>query len=116
MSSFSETTDWVDPSLTSEERLTTEQLLSWKNRGFVLVQDLLPADLLADVKRDALSVFPKPTDAKARNITDFGGGVLKFPSEFRAVNKVALHENLINTIGELLEIPCTGKVLGFFLS
>ena len=117
MASLSEEAEglkWAYPTTAVEERLSTEQLESWRNHGFTLVQDLIPLELLTEVKKDALTVFPAPTDPKARSITDFGGGVLKFPSEYRAINKVALHENLIETVAELLGVHGSGKCLFHF--
>jgi len=76
----------------------------WKTQGFCLVDGLLPLELLHRIKADALKVFPDPGSDRAKEMTDFGGGLLNFPSTISSVNELALHPNLQITVSRLLGV------------
>ena len=61
--------------------LQPDQVASWRERGFVLVDDLLAPALLERARDDALALFPAPGSPESENVRDFGsGGRLQFPS------------------------------------
>lgn len=102
---------WVAPTPCIEGQdenvLTTEQIDSWRNRGFALVDGVIPEDLLADVKNTASKMFPAPGTAEAEKLPrDFGGaGKMDFPCECEAFNSVIIHPRLLTAISQLLGVP-----------
>jgi len=100
---------WVEPSrvpeTTAPDLLSPEQVTSWRERGFTLVDGVLPDGLLSDVVRDAAAAFPEAGSAEAERITDFGStGRLVFPAESDAVNRITLHPRLLRVMAQLLDV------------
>jgi hypothetical protein len=90
----------------SDAALTAEQVASWRERGFALVDGLFPMALLERAKADALAIFPPPGTPEAETITDFGSdGRLTFPSASDAVNALTLHPALLEAVAQLLGTP-----------
>ena len=86
--------------------LASEQVASWRERGFALVDDLLPADLLDRARKYALETFPPPESRAADGLRDFGsGGRLQFPSPSAALNEITLHPRLLGAVAQLLDVP-----------
>lgn len=85
--------------------LTHDQVSGWRNKGFTVVDGLIPSDLIADLQSDALQRFPAPNSLQAKTITDFGSeGSFVFPSTSGAFNSVTLHPHLLAAVGQLLDV------------
>ena len=79
---------------------------SWRERGSVLVDGLLPDDLVAAVAEMAAAAFPVPADVDLAMPADFGsGGRFVFPSDAPAVNTLTLHPRLLGAVAQLLGTP-----------
>lgn len=84
-------------------RLTSEQVQSWRSRGFTFVSGVLPESLVDELALSAGEAFPAAGDPQAAALTDFGsGGAFTFPSRNRAFNDVTLHPNLLRAVSDLL--------------
>lgn len=94
---------WIDPTSCNGSSLSLDDVKKWKEEGYCLVNGLLPLELLEQVKQDALNIFPAPGSETAKQMTDFGGGLLNFPSTIDSVNQVALHHNIQQTVSTLLD-------------
>lgn len=98
--------NWIEPTACGEGgALLDLDVERWQNEGYCLVDGLLPVDLLGQVFSDASAIFPAPGSAEARAVTEFGGGLLNFPSTYSSVNQVALHVNLQRAVSKLLRVP-----------
>jgi ectoine hydroxylase-related dioxygenase (phytanoyl-CoA dioxygenase family) len=99
------TTHWVQPQPAPGGALSEDQVESWRTRGFTLVDDLLPAELIGRVQRDANSAFPAAGSPESRRITDFGSDDrLVFPASSDAANELTLHPRLLAAVSRLLGI------------
>ena len=58
--------------------LTDIQVESWREQGFVLVDGLLPMDLVCKLVDATVSRFPAANSDEAAGLNDFGGG-MTFP-------------------------------------
>ena len=89
----------------TDSRLGADQVNSWRDRGFTLVHDLIPTQLLLDLKQDALNFYPKPGTAAAEHFNNFGSGQkFVFPAESAACNAVTLHPTLLQAAAHLLGV------------
>ena len=89
-------------------RLSEAHVDSWRERGFALVHDLLPAALLHELKDDAEAFYPEPDTDAATHFHDFGSGQkFVFPAESNACNSVTLHPLLLQAVGDLLGVETT---------
>ncbi len=88
--------------------LSAAEVDAWRTRGFAFVSGVFDADLVAELKIDALARFPPPGSREAAQIADFGsGGRLTFPSQSRAFNAITLHPRLLAAVVALLDVPMT---------
>jgi hypothetical protein len=87
--------------------LTDEHVASWRDAGFVLVDGVLPADLVAELRDAAGAHFPAAGAAEAEAITDFGSSV-NFPSRLAGFDQVTLHPRLLTAVAQLLGRDPTG--------
>jgi len=84
--------------------LTADQVSSWQERGFCLVNNVLPESLVDAVVGAAQSVFPAPNSKEATERRDFGSdGMFEFPTEYDPVNEVTLHPRLVTAVAQLLD-------------
>lgn len=99
-------TAWLDSTPTTADDglpLSPDQLDRWRTEGAILVDGLLPCDLIEQVRADAHAFYPQPGSAEAATISDFGSGnEFVFPAQSDAVNEVTLHHRLLNAVGQLL--------------
>ena len=87
----------------TREVLTQEQVASWTNRGFALVDDVIPRELIDEAAREAESCLL----GKMTGTFDFGSGI-EFPhEETPAINQVAINERLIHACAQLLRCEPT---------
>lgn len=87
----------------SQVALSPEQIASWREAGYALVDGLFPAELIESLRADAASAYPPPGSREAESITDFGSeGGFVFPSGSVAFNSVTLYPALLGAVAELL--------------
>ncbi len=97
---------WLEPSQLSNNRLGTEQLVSWRKQGYAFVDGLIPATLIARAEADALAFFPKPQTPEAKHFNTFGSGQnFVFPSRSSAVNELTMSAELLEAVSALLDQP-----------
>lgn len=85
--------------------MTGDQVASWREAGFALVDGVLPAALLERAVADARATFPEPGSEAAQRVTDFGsGGRMTFPAHSAAVNEITLHPRLLDAVAQLLDV------------
>lgn len=98
-------TAWIVPTPATgsdEAPLSAAQVASWRDAGAVVVDGLVPLELVAAVRAAAVDRFGQAPAGAA----DFGSdGALTFPSEVDAVNDVTLHPRLLAAVGQLLGRP-----------
>ena len=88
----------------AEEVLTAAQLASWRERGFALVDGVLPTELCDRLEAYALERCPEVGSEAAAAVTNFGGGRFRFPSTCDALNEATLHPRLLRAMAQLLGI------------
>ena len=98
--------EFIQPTLVDVDNstLTDAQVKSWREQGFVLVDGLLPVELIRDVVQAATSRFPNPDSDEAQRLNDFGGG-MTFPDRDACFNRLSLHPHLLEASSQLLEVP-----------
>ena len=65
------------------------QVRSWREQGFVLVDGLIPIDLISELLDAAVSRFPAADSNEAADLNDFGGG-MTFPDQKPIVQLVVV--------------------------
>ena len=100
---------WVDPERArppaATEVLTGEQVAAWRERGFTLVDGVLPTPLLERAREDCRVVFPAAGSPEVEELTDFGSrGRMEFPASSAAVNGLTLHPRLLRAVAQLLSV------------
>jgi hypothetical protein len=89
----------------SDATLTDVQVASWRERGFALVDGVLPRSLLERAHADALDLFPAAGSPTSESLAEFGsGGRLQFPATRASVNEITLHPRLLGAIAQLLDV------------
>ncbi len=81
--------------------LGPDQVTAWREQGAVVVFDLVPADLVAAARANALAAAP-PFERGAAG--DFGMAGFVFPAECAAFNSVTLHPRLLAAVAQLLGV------------
>jgi hypothetical protein len=80
------------------EILTDDQVCSWRERGFALVDGLLPSDICNQVYQEAYQKMSKMPQFK-----DFGSnGMLEYPCGLDACDQITLHPNILKAAAQLL--------------
>lgn len=98
-----------EPAAKDAPVLSAAQIESWRERGFALVDGVVPDALLEEALADARAMFPEPGDDAHTAITDFGSmGKMAFPAESEAANAVTLHSRLLRAISQLLDTEIEG--------
>lgn len=87
--------------------LTDEQIDSWRNQGFVLVDGIFDQDDVAALARQAAARFPAPGTAEAETVTGFGSA-LTFPGDIDVFNRVTLDRRLLTAVAQLLGVSVGG--------
>jgi Phytanoyl-CoA dioxygenase (PhyH) len=97
---------WLEPEVVTDDGLTPDQVESWRQHGYALVDGLLPVEVTKAAHADALAHFPAtPGDGAS----DFGsGGRFVFPSSSAAVNAITLHPHLLRAVAQLLGTASAG--------
>lgn len=89
----------------SSDVLTSEQVDSWREKGFALVDGVIPVDLLQNILKYAHSTYPEPgTDASSGMNSGIGSGErVVFPSQSSPdFNDIVLHPCLLRAVSQLL--------------
>ena len=95
----------LPPALEEDRVLTDPQVQAWQERGFTLVDGVLPGDLVTRATADATRVFPRAGSPETEAVTDFGSmGKMEFPAESEAVNASTLHPRLLRALAQLLGV------------
>ena len=94
---------WIEPIEVDgpdDAPLSAAHVRAWRDSGAVVVDGLLPLDLVLGGRTAARAAFAPPTgDGPA----DFGsGGSFVFPAEVDAVNALTLHPRLLAAVAQLL--------------
>jgi len=95
-------------STNSTDVLTREQITSWKEQGFALVDDIVPCELLQNVLRYANSIYPAPGSKETANMdSGIGSGQrVVFPAQHSEdFNNIVLHPRLLRAVSQLLGEP-----------
>ena len=100
---------WVEPepALTAGAGqgavLSPDQTESWRERGFALVDGVIPDSLLVEARRVIDGLLPKAgTNDVGRY---FGsGGRLVFPTGHRSLDDITLHPRLLAAVAQLLSV------------
>jgi ectoine hydroxylase-related dioxygenase (phytanoyl-CoA dioxygenase family) len=97
---------WAEPTQASTDPpLTVDQVAGWRERGFALVDGVIPDALLECAIADARAAFPEPGSEASSRVTDFGsGGRMTFPARSEAVNSMTLHPRLLCAVAQLLDV------------
>jgi hypothetical protein len=96
---------WASPtaasiSYSNNEVLTKEQVESWREKGYTLVDGLLPSELCDEVYSEAYNKLSKISDN-----CDFGSdGMMEYPCGLNACDDVTLHLNILRAAAQLLGI------------
>lgn len=95
---------WAMPvQLNQPGQLSRTEIDQWRTQGFTLVDDLLPAELLLELRRDAESFYPRAGTEEAARFKGFGSAQrFVFPSESTPCNAVTLHPALLGAVADLL--------------
>ncbi len=101
---------WIEPVAVPGEPsagdvLSEPQVRSWRERGFTLLDGVLPDELVARARSDAAAVYPAAGSAAAEQLNDFGSeGRMAFPAESEALNALTLHPRLLGAVAQLLGV------------
>ena len=80
--------------------LAEHQIAQWRTHGAVVVDGLVPIDLVLRTRSAALDVLRPPVGDE---IGDFGSaGAFVFPSEVESFNEATLHSRLLAAVAQLL--------------
>ena len=97
---------WVTADPVNEDAcLTREQIRSWREQGYTFVSGLIPDSLISDLRDDAQSFYPDPSEAKLSHYNHFGSnGHFVFPSNYSSANDVSLYPKLLRAVADLLGV------------
>lgn len=99
-SSDGDTRSWIEPATAGGDDshpLSDEQVAAWRIHGAVVVDGLVPIELVRAARAAAADTFA------ASNVADFGsGGRFVFPSDVTALNEITLHPRLLHGVAQLL--------------
>lgn len=104
----------------STKVLTEEQILKWKEEGYVLVDGVIPGELVNLVREVACKVYPEVKAKESLSVNgadDFGANDrtdMIFPSlgvDKAVVNEIPICKRLITAVSQLLESDEDGLLL-----
>ncbi len=83
--------------------LYAEQVRSWRENGFALVDGLIPADLISRARAESLPFFPVAGTPESEAVTDYGSqGKMEFPAPSDAINEITMYPRLLGAASQLL--------------
>jgi hypothetical protein len=93
----------AEPGANGGLTLQAEQVRSWRENGFALVDGLFTAELTARARAECLPFFPAPGSSESEAVTDYGSqGTMEFPTASDAINEITLHPRLLGAVAQLL--------------
>jgi ectoine hydroxylase-related dioxygenase (phytanoyl-CoA dioxygenase family) len=91
--------------LETRGQLSNAEINQWRTNGFVLVDNLLPEEVLKVLVEDAGSFFPEAGSEEAKTFRDFGSGQrFVFPAESTPCNQITLSSELLGAVASLLGV------------
>jgi hypothetical protein len=85
--------------------LHEEQIRSWRENGFALVDGLFALDLIELARAESMPFFPSPRSDESEAVTDYGsGGAMEFPTPSNAINEITLDPRLLGAVSQLLGV------------
>lgn len=88
--------------------LTPAAVDQWRERGFAIVDGLIPLDLIETLRERATERFPTPGTPEAQKFADFGSAMV-FPCDgIPAFNQLTLHPRLLHAAAQLLGVDVEG--------
>ena len=100
---------WIEPepaqAIGPEGRsvLSSAQVESWRERGFALVDGVIPGRLVAEARQIAAQRLSRTGRAGA--LRDFGsGGQLEFPTGHESLDGITLHPRILAAVAQLLRV------------
>ncbi len=85
--------------------LQPEQIRSWRQHGFALVDGLFSAELIERARAESVPFFPAPGSSESEAVTDYGSqGTMEFPSPSDSINEITLHPRLLGAVSQLLGV------------
>ncbi len=95
----------VEPGTESGLALHAEQVRSWRENGFALVDGLFPAELVERARAESAPLFPAAGSPESEAVTDYGSkGIMEFPTPSDAINEITLHPRLLGAVSQLLGV------------
>ena len=102
---LSKTLKKINPDI-FENTLTVEQIQSWREKGYLLINNVIEPELLNDIKIFLDNQFPQIEENTIEELSkkqDFGSkGILEFPCKYNEINKITLSPRIINCVKTLL--------------
>ena len=100
---------WLNPTPLlgpDADRVLPDALIEqWRERGFALVDGLLPGTLIETARADAADAYPQPGSEDSERMNHFGSGSgYVFPTQSDAANEITLHPHIIGACAELLGV------------
>ena len=91
-----------------KDELTIKQIKSWRENGYLLINNVIEPELLCNIKTLLDEIYPQIDDiTKIEELSrsqDFGSkGVLEFPCKYNAINQLTLSPNIIKCAKTLLD-------------
>lgn len=109
ISMVTEPVKWIEPEAALAEEngagpvLSPSQAESWRERGFALVNGVLPDSLVMDARRVIDELLPAAGSEGTGRY--FGsGGRLVFPTGFPSLDEITLHPRLLASVAQLLSV------------
>jgi hypothetical protein len=98
-------TEAIEPNAAGAPVLFDEQVRSWREHGFALVDGLFSSDLIGRARDECLPFFPAPGSVESDAVTDYGSqGAMEFPTPSDAINQITLHPRLLAATAQLLGV------------
>lgn len=95
--------NWILPTQTNDSDtnvLTPEQIQSWREKGFALVNGLVSKQLVDAVTEEAMQTLLPLIDQ-----CDFGSnGLLEYPTGMNACDEITLHPRILAAAAQLLDV------------
>jgi hypothetical protein len=103
VSTPSHPTPAAQPGTNAGFALQHEQVRSWRENGYALVDGVFPAELIRQARAECVPFFPAPGTSESEVVTDYGSqGAMEFPSPSGAINDITLHPRLLGAVSQLL--------------
>jgi len=93
----------ITPHTLTNGQLTSQQVDEWRQTGCVVVNNLIPSDMIRSACSQLDSVFSSGLDSLKAGTWDFGSkGKMEFPCKYDIFNQITIHPNILKAITNLL--------------